>query len=133
MTTITYSGELVVETCWCGISHGVPRELVEHQRRQHNANEVQMGIYCPLGHSWIRSGKSETQREREARERAEAREQALRDQLEASERQARAYKGHATRLRNRAAAGVCPCCTRTFQNLQRHMASKHPTFTGADS
>lgn len=29
----------------------------------------------------------------------------------------------------RTVAGVCPCCNRTFQQLQRHMKTKHPDFT----
>lgn len=74
--------------------------------------------------------QSELERTRKQLERAETRERAARDQAEAAERSAIAYKGHATRLRKRAAAGVCPCCTRSFQNLQRHMASQHPTFSG---
>lgn len=48
------------------------------------------------------------------------------DEAEAVKRSAAAYKGAATRLKNRAKAGVCPCCNRTFQNLARHMASQHP-------
>jgi hypothetical protein len=52
----------------------------------------------------------------------------------AAEHSARAYKGQATRLRNRAKAGVCPCCKRTVSQLARHMASKHPDFsTDADA
>lgn len=47
---------------------------------------------------------------------------------EGAERSASAYKGQATRLRNRIKAGVCPRCNRTFQNLQRHMAGQHPEF-----
>lgn len=31
-------------------------------------------------------------------------------------------------LRNRAAAGVCPCCNRTFEQLGRHMTTKHPEY-----
>jgi uncharacterized protein with PIN domain len=38
-------------------------------------------------------------------------------------------KGALTRERNRVGNGVCPCCDRTFVNLQRHMASKHPDHT----
>jgi hypothetical protein len=34
----------------------------------------------------------------------------------------------ATRIRNRIAAGVCPCCTRTFKNVARHIKDKHPTY-----
>lgn len=134
MTTITgYTDTLVVEQCWCGIQHAVPQSLIDEQRRQFNRGQKQIGIYCPLGHTWVRVGETETEREKKRRERAEARETALRDQLAASERQKAAYKGQATRLRNRAAAGVCPCCTRSFQNLQRHMASQHPTFAGDQS
>jgi hypothetical protein len=29
------------------------------------------------------------------------------------------------------ANGVCPCCNRTFQNLARHMAGKHPDYEEA--
>lgn len=32
------------------------------------------------------------------------------------------------RHKKRTAAGTCPCCKRTFQQLQRHMASKHPGY-----
>jgi hypothetical protein len=31
---------------------------------------------------------------------------------------------------NRVKKGVCPCCNRTFSDLQRHMATKHPDKTG---
>jgi hypothetical protein len=30
------------------------------------------------------------------------------------------------RIEKRIHAGVCPCCNRTFQNLARHMNTKHP-------
>lgn len=39
-----------------------------------------------------------------------------------------AHKGHTTRIKNRIAAGVCPCCNRTFKNLARHMGNKHPDY-----
>ena len=26
--------------------------------------------------------------------------------------------------------GVCPCCNRSFQNLQKHMKTKHPEIAG---
>jgi hypothetical protein len=49
---------------------------------------------------------------------------AERDQAEAS---ARAHKGHATRLKNRAQAGMCPHgCNRHFKDLERHCKNKHP-------
>lgn len=45
-----------------------------------------------------------------------------------AERRVSAAKGQITRLKNRASAGVCPCCNRTFVQLARHMAAKHKGF-----
>ena len=42
---------------------------------------------------------------------------------------ARAHKGHLTRVKNRVSKGVCPCCKRTFENLARHIANKHPDYS----
>lgn len=53
-------------------------------------------------------------------------------QREYAQNQARAYKGVATRVKNRVGKGVCPCCNRTFANLHRHMAGQHPTFATDD-
>lgn len=40
----------------------------------------------------------------------------------------RAAEGRTRAVKRRVAAGVCPCCTRTFQNLAAHMQNKHPGF-----
>lgn len=55
-----------------------------------------------------------------------------RDQAEHERRRANGYKGYAAKITKRAKAGVCPCCNRHFAALQRHMATKHPTFTPLD-
>lgn len=39
-----------------------------------------------------------------------------------------AFKGRVTQLKNRAAAGICPCCNEKFIDLEKHMASVHPEF-----
>lgn len=138
MATLTYTGNLVIERCWCGIAHAVPSDLVAHQRRQWNNGEAQVGIYCPLGHSWIFSGKGEAAlaseradaAERRA-EQAEATARYQRQRREAAERSAIAYRGHLTRIKNRIAAGVCPVpgCKRTgLIQTMRHIASKHPAW-----
>lgn len=44
------------------------------------------------------------------------------------ERRLNATKGVVTRIKNRVGHGVCPCCSRTFQDLQRHMKSKHSDY-----
>ena len=62
------------------------------------------------------------QRAKYANQRAEAE----RDLRLAEERSHSATKGHLTRAKKRHRAGLCPCCNRQFQDLVRHMASKHP-------
>lgn len=126
--TIRYGGRLVVSVCWCGMRHAIPSELDNFQQRQHDNGERVTSIYCPLGHTYVPSGKGEAQRLRERLESEKnrsARLSAQRDQAEAS---ARAHKGHATRAKKRAAAGMCPCCNRTFKQLTRHLASQHPDY-----
>lgn len=127
-TILSYSGTLVVVTCWCGMRHAVPEELRGKQERDHRDGRTQTSIYCPLGHTHIIGGEGEAEKLRRSlnreRERS-ARMAAQRDQYEAS---ARAYKGVATKARKRASVGVCPCCHRSFENVRRHMIAKHPDF-----
>ena len=126
--TLHYSGELTVTTCWCGTRHAIPSELHDFQQRQHRDGRKVTAVYCPLGHTHVPAGESESERLQARLERERARNARLlaeNDQLEASRN---AYKGAATKARKRAKAGVCPCCNRTFQQLARHMASQHPDF-----
>lgn len=138
MSTLLYTGSLTTTTCWCGISHAVPTELYQHVRRQKEDGERQTGIYCPLGHTWVFSGKSKVQEKQEEIERlqrvAQAKEESLRlvrSQRDAAQRQASAYKGQATKARKRAAAALCPVdgCGRSFVQLRRHLNTKHPDYT----
>lgn len=134
MPTLTYTGQLDVVTCWCGMKHAIPTELRDYQLRQH-ADGQRYSIYCPLGHTYIPSGKSKSTQLEEQLERERRRAGRLaaeRDQVTAS---LRAQRGATTRARNqrdrdrrRVAAGVCPCCNRTFQNLARHVAGQHPDY-----
>lgn len=127
MDTLTFHGQLVVMKCWCGIRFAIPSQLNDTAREQGNYT-----LSCPLGHKgdyW--PGKSGEQRERDQRERAEARVRAMQDQLDASERSRRALRGHLTRIKNRIANGVCPVpgCKRTgLTQTMRHIATKHPQW-----
>jgi len=128
METIASSGQLTVVICWCGMRHAVPSELRREQERQHADGQPVTDIYCPLGHTHVPVGEPKYKRLERERDRAQneaATRAAERDQAEAS---ARAFKGAATRSRRRAAAGVCPCCGRSFKQLRRHMANKHPDY-----
>jgi len=115
---LTYYTTLVTYSCWCGIPFGLPRNLLS-EYKERNVDH----LLCPLGHTMVpKRGQSYPERlEAERTRRA-----ALQDQLDAAERTRIALKGHLTRLRNRIANGVCPWCSRSFENVLRHVASKHP-------
>jgi hypothetical protein len=129
--TLTYSGELTITRCWCGIRVGIPAELYRQMQNDHKH-----AAFCPLGHEFV-YGKNDADRLREqlatAKRQAEfarASRDAAWDQARAAERSARAYRGHLTRLRNKIANGVCPVagCRRHFDNVQAHIAGEHPAW-----
>lgn len=129
--TMTFTGELVVTSCWCGINVAVPSSMYRWAQAD-SANH----IYCPLGHTFV-YGTNETDRQRERADRlasqlraARASTTATRDQLLAERRSNAAYRGWITRLRNRVANGVCPVndCHRHFENVERHIAAVHPDW-----
>ena len=129
--TLTYTGELTITSCWCGIKLAVPESL--YRKAQ---NDSRFAIHCPLGHEFVYR-KSEADRQRERAERAEreakfarASRDAAWDQARAAERSAAAYKGHVTRLRNRIADGICPVdgCRRNFANVKGHIERMHPDW-----
>ncbi len=123
-TTQTYTGTLnVVECPGCHMDFGVTPQF-EAARRGDHATFV-----CPAGHSMSFGQKSEAEKLRARLRAAEAQLTHTQDQLQATEYQRRAQKGQNTRLKNRIAAGVCPCCNRSFQDLRRHMAGQHPDYT----
>ncbi len=111
--------ELKRTTCWCGTPFMVPARLLE------SAQNAAHTIYCPHGHTltW-----KETEVDRLRRERDRLKQDAARIEDERSQATMRAERAEAAtrKLQKRAAAGVCPCCNRTFLNMQRHMKSKHP-------
>lgn len=122
MPEMTYTETLIVTHCWCGIAVGLPSNLYT-TAREHKGHEV----YCPLGHkfSWGNSYEEKLADERRRHE-------ATRDLLAQEERSHVATRGHLTRARTRAAAGLCPCCNRHFENVARHVKSKHPDFTPSE-
>ncbi len=93
-------------------------------------------FYCPWGHPLsFPKGDSEAdllRKERDTLKQQMARSESdatfYRQRSEEAERRASAFKGVATRMKNRVAKGVCPCCNRTFANLQAHMETKHKGF-----
>lgn len=122
VVTTTEIGIRAVECGECGIVFGMTDTYYEKRLEDHRT------WYCPNGHPRAYLGKSEAEKlqqrltnERELRRETEQR-------LERERRAHRATKGKLTKTKNRVAAGVCPCCNRTFQNLGRHMQGQHPDY-----
>ena len=123
--TMTYSQTLKVTSCWCGIPFAIPDNLYSWLHKSPKNH-----CHCPMGHEMIFSNTLEEQlaETRAERDRAKNREAATRSLLDTEERSHAATRGHLTRAKkqvHRTENGVCPHCNRTFQNLARHMKSKH--------
>ena len=115
------------ETCvTCGVIFGVGGDFRRWRLKDHNS------YYCPNGHSQCYTGETP--------------EQKLQKQLDAANREVLTAKGDADwqrklreksdrklkKLTKRIEAGVCPHCQRTFENVARHMQTKHPEEPHAD-
>jgi len=124
MRTMTYTGELIITSCWCGIRLAIPQDLYNEAKR------IEKSIYCPLGHTFIYSNTTAKENVRLRRELDDAytRLTHTRDERDFERRRVIAYKGVIGKTKKRIAAGVCPCCTRTFQNLAKHMSTQHPDY-----
>lgn len=122
------AGITTVETldcATCGVVFGIDRRFIAQRRKDGR------DFYCPNGHS-LSFKESDADRLRRRVKSLEAQTTHERDQRQAAERSARAYKGQVTKIRRRVGNGVCPCCNRSFADLHRHMAGQHPDFAGGD-
>lgn len=114
----------ISKTCpVCGIEYYVPEVFEKEQLRL----GAKGGWHCPNGHARVyRQSEADRLQEEVNRLRQDA---AYKDDvLQLERRRVSAAKGQITKLKRRASNGVCPCCNRTFSDLQRHMHSKHPGF-----
>lgn len=133
--TMTVIGTLqTVSCCVCGTPFGIEETLFGHLQRRH-----EQAFYCPNGHRQNFVGPTPEEKLRrqlaemeESRNLARARARSEHDRAENIKASLVATKGHLTRTKKRVAAGVCPCCHRTFQALSRHMSAKHPEYTATE-
>lgn len=98
----------------CGIDFAIPEWFRKRMKASGNT------WYCPAGHARVYRESDVDEAKRILKEERLAR-AALEDQLAAAKRETK-------RMAKRAANGVCPCCNRSFVQLQRHMKSQHPEF-----
>ena len=128
----------VMDCCNCGMIFAVPKALDTRWIAEGESTT----FYCPMGHPQSYVGKSDKQRAKEAeaalrrekqrREWAEHNASQARKDADRAEHRRRGEKAAKTRIKNRIANGVCPCCTRSFKDLPRHMQNKHPDYVASD-
>lgn len=110
----------------CGIHFGLPTHI--HQK----CREEGRLWWCPgCGHKW-HYGKTETQKLEAMLEAERRMKESAREQRNLIERRLNAQRGVTTKLKNRIANGLCPCCNRSFTNLHQHMKKQHPTYAEKD-
>ena len=126
MPTITWNEQIAMVTehcCSCGTLFAFTEQF-KAERKKTGAS-----WYCPNGHSQhytestverLRKTQAALEEQQRATTRAKSEALALQHQIEAQAKEAK-------RLAKRTHAGVCTCCNRSFTNLRRHMATKHPT------
>lgn len=123
--TISTTVKLVTETCCnCGVLFAMTEEFKQECLKAPEDKR----FFCPNGHSQYYVGKSDAQKLREAQERLaseKAWSQRLSDNLEAERKSHASTKGQLTKTRNRANAGVCLDCHRTFTDVAKHRRDKH--------
>jgi hypothetical protein len=111
-----------IECCRCGLIFWVSTTHYKKLRRNHKS------FYCPAGHRQYFSGESDNEALKRQLKAANQREETYRYDLRYERGRVRAQKAAKTKIKNRIAKGVCPCCNRTFENLAKHMTSKHPKY-----
>jgi hypothetical protein len=129
---IQFTATLESTDCYkCGVTFAMPAQMMRNARDQGTATT----FYCPNGHGQCFTETTETRLRREIDktkaelERVKNERELQRTLKQEAERRVIAQKGVTTRLKKRIGAGVCPCCKRTFSQLQRHMHQQHPNYT----
>lgn len=124
-TTVCYRND-------CDATITMPREVMVRFRKNHES------FYCYRGHGQAflsESKEAKLKRQLEEKQRQIDRKQKelewAREGERSAQRSAAAYRGQVTKIKKRVGNGVCPCCNRTFQDLGRHMKTKHPTYKGS--
>ncbi|THK37666.1 hypothetical protein EHS39_13610 [Ensifer sp. MPMI2T] len=127
MQRVLHNGEwFVFAHCpACATGHAFPQALYDAGMIRRDG----LSIYCPNGHPWhYTKGETEIVRLRRERDRLQQKLAEVADERDAAIRCAEANAGKVRRLETRSRNGLCPCCNRSFVNLRRHVATKHPEF-----
>jgi len=114
--------ELTTMICGeCGCEFAIPEDMRAEKQRNGGS------WMCPNGHSRIYKEsdavKFKRLYEQEQREAA-----SLRETAAAAKRAQQKAEKKIEQIKKRTAAGICPCCNRTFSQLAKHMHAKHSEY-----
>ena len=119
---------VIVECCKCAVPIAVP------QQRYQKLRESGESFWCINGHSQsyrtttVDELKKQLENERKRREWAERGKELANAATNRACRSAASYKGKLKHVQAHLGGGLCPCCRRSFENLRRHMETKHPKY-----
>ena len=123
MDQYTFNQTMTTMHCGkCGIAFAMTMEKYD---RCHDYGE---DWYCTNGHCRIFTENENTKLTNQLWAAQQETQRAQNRAIQAESLTVRTSKQY-YRIRDRVMAGVCPCCNRTFENLARHMQSKHPEFS----
>jgi hypothetical protein len=123
--------------CSCGGVYALPADYINHKRKHGGGWRCP---YCTIDNWGYHGDNTEIARLRKQvasetarHDQTKAALESKRREAELNERRRRAAVGAKTKLEKRIKNGVCPCCTRLFTNLQRHMTTEHPDYAVAET
>lgn len=127
MSEVTMNVTLALVDCVsCGMRFAVSKDWNNAKRNDHSR------FFCPNGHGMSYSGESELEKTRRLAEAAQRDIQAKLNEVRHAQLVAESERDKEIRKRRRMerriSKGVCSCCNRTFEDLAKHMASKHKGF-----
>jgi hypothetical protein len=126
MSEIVISMKFDLQDCpECGIQFCTPPGYEGRRRNDHGS------FHCPNGHRMSFHEKTPFEIATEEKNKVQAK---LNEEQHARlvlEKQLAEEKKKRATLETRISHGVCPCCNRTFKDLERHMNSKHKGGIGA--
>jgi hypothetical protein len=111
----------------CGNCGGVYAINERYRRQRAEEGGFWHCPYCETSWGFAKDGSENARLKREL-EAERARKQAALDRANAAEQSEHRLTKQVRSLKKRTANGVCPCCTRSFVNLQRHMTTQHPDY-----
>lgn len=125
-----------VGPCWkCKCETWLPTELYNAAKRS-----SKISFFCAYGHGQCFSeGESEETRLRRERDRLQQQLAYKDDMLRVAEQELDVQSKLVANLktqrkvvRKRQAAGLCPCCNRSFRQMALHMKNMHPQFLASE-